>query len=183
MDGKEAFFAMMENISLTDVIVFLLGACYITPLVRKGIKWAGDVIKKTEYKEEAINNAANLAEYHQQSIDIRDGLKKQIEALQETVNGIIARLDKMEEASQAKELNRMRNLLLQSYQYYTSPERNSTLTWTKMEADTFWALFRDYKDMGGYGYMDSDVEPAMNRLVIIQMSDSDAIQALMQSRR
>ena len=183
MDGKTAFLELIKDIGLTDVIVFILGVCYITPFIKKGYTWLRDYVKRTEQKEMALDNAEKLTDYHQQSIDIRNSLKSQIEALQETVDSIVRRLDKMEEATRNKELNKTRNLLLQSYQYYTSAERNPMLAWTKMEADTFWALFKDYKEMDGDGYMDSEVEPAMNRLMIIQMNDTEAIKSLMQSRR
>lgn len=37
-----------------------------------------------------------------------------------------------------------------------------------MEAEAFWELFRDYEDLGGDGYMHTEVQPAMERLVVTE---------------
>lgn len=190
MDEKTAFLELIKDIGLTDVIVFILGVIYITPFIKKAYNWLKDYFKKTEKQEVVLGNAEKLPDWHQQSIDIRNGLRaeiaelrEQFKELQEAIKQIADRLDKMEQATKNKELNKTRNLLLQSYQYYTNKTRNPMQAWTKMEADTFWALFKDYKDNDGDGYMDSDVEPAMNKLQTIPMIDQAAIVSLMQSRR
>lgn len=38
-----------------------------------------------------------------------------------------------------------------------------------MEAEAFWELFSDYEEAGGNGYMHTVVQPAMNRLTVIDL--------------
>ena len=38
-----------------------------------------------------------------------------------------------------------------------------------MEAESYWALFGDYEDLGGDGYMHTVVQPEMNKLDVIDM--------------
>ena len=51
-----------------------------------------------------------------------------------------------------------------------------------MEADVFWATFADYENLGGNGFMHSDVQPAMNALEIVKMDDTERIASLYMSR-
>ncbi len=75
-----------------------------------------------------------------------------------------ARLESMEEANKRRECNKLRDRLLQSYRYYTNADVNPSLSWTRMEAEAFWGLFRDYEEVGGNGYMHTVVQPAMEKL-------------------
>ena len=38
-----------------------------------------------------------------------------------------------------------------------------------MEAEAFWELFREYEEAGGDGYMHTEVQPAMERLLIVEV--------------
>ena len=77
-----------------------------------------------------------------------------------------ARLDSVEETNKRRECNKLRDRLLQNYRYYTNEATNPSKSWTQMEAEAFWGLFRDYEDAGGNGYMHSVVQPAMEELFI-----------------
>lgn len=88
-------------------------------------------------------------------------------AQQDTLN----RLVRMEELSEQRDRNKLRDLLLQNYRYYTNKDTNPSQTWTRMESEAFWELFRDYELAGGNGYMHTDVLPAMERLVIVEMGE------------
>ena len=68
----------------------------------------------------------------------------------------------MEEENRRRERNKLRDRILQSYRYYTSPEKNPMRAWSEMEADAFWKIFKDYEDLDGDGYVHSEVQPAMN---------------------
>ena len=78
-----------------------------------------------------------------------------------------AALKDMQEKNERRERNKLRDKLLQNYRYYTDKDKNSSQTWTRMESEAFWELFRDYEDMNGDGYMHTVVQPAMNLLKII----------------
>ena len=40
-----------------------------------------------------------------------------------------------------------------------------------MEAEAFWELFGEYEDRGGNSYMHSVVQPAMNKLTVLEMDE------------
>jgi hypothetical protein len=60
-------------------------------------------------------------------------------------------------------------MLLQNYRYYTSTIQNPSQSWTRMESEAFWELFREYEETGGDGYMHTEVQPAMERLLIVEV--------------
>ena len=74
----------------------------------------------------------------------------------------------MEEDSRKREVNKIRGKLIQSYHYYTNPDRNPSKSWTRMEAEAFWATFADYEELGGNGYVHSVIQPTMEALEIIE---------------
>ena len=75
----------------------------------------------------------------------------------------------MQEENNRRERNKLRDRLLQSHRYYTNPKLNPNQSWTAMEAEAFWELFRDYEDAGGNGYVHSVVQPAMEQLTVIEI--------------
>ena len=79
------------------------------------------------------------------------------------------RLLRMEEQNKKRERNKLRDTLLQHYRYYANPDKNPSMSWTHMEADAFWALFKDYEEAGGDGYMHTVVQPEMERLNVIEV--------------
>lgn len=183
MSGQDAIINLIGDMTVTDIVIWIAAAGYIVSHIKSLYGWIRQVIHKGDETGEAIDNARNLGKYHQQSIEIRNGLKKDISEIKETVADITRRLDAMEERSRKKEVNKLRNTIIQSYQYYTSPEKNPLKAWTAMEKEAFWAIFRDYEDAGGDGYIHSEVEPAMAALRIIPMSDVAGIKELMDSRK
>ena len=75
----------------------------------------------------------------------------------------------MEEQNKRRERNKLRDVLLQNYRYFTNKETNPSQTWTRMESEAFWELFKDYEDAGGNGYIHSTVLPEMERLIVIEV--------------
>ena len=183
MTGEAAFMSLLEKLTITDVLIWIAAIGYAISQSKKIYEWIRSIIHKSDETGEAIDNAKNLSSYHKQSIEIRDGLRKDINMIKETVENITHRLDAMEERSRKKEVNKLRNTIIQSYQYYTSPEKNPLKAWTAMEKEAFWAIFRDYEDAGGDGYIHSEVEPAMAALRVVAMSDAAGIKELMESRK
>ena len=55
--------------------------------------------------------------------------------------------------------------------------------WSQMEANAFWELFEEYEAVGGNGFMHSEVQPAMVKLLVIPMSDLKKLEELMHSRK
>ena len=81
------------------------------------------------------------------------------------------RLRKMEDAQMKLERNKLRDRLLQSYRFYTDKEKNPTLSWSRMEAEAFWELFGEYEERGGNGFVHTEVQPAMNRLTVVEVDE------------
>ena len=116
-------------------------------------------------------------------MEIQHQITKEMQDIKNTLEEHTKRLEKMEADSKKRELNKLRNTLLQNYKYYTSTDKNPLQAWTKMESEAFWDLFCDYEDMGGNGYMHSEVMPAMQLLTVVDFSDTDGISELMRNRK
>ena len=126
--------------------------------------------------KEALESTKKYPEYRQQSVQIQTELKNEIQEIkkeQKEFRKLMAeqtqRLEKIEEQNKKKERNKLRDILLERYRHYTNKETNPSQSWTTMEAEAFWELFRDYEDAGGDGYMHTVVQPEMERLIVIDM--------------
>ena len=119
--------------------------------------------------DDAYTVTQKYPEYHQESIDIRDSLKKEIKEIRDGFDALMDRLNDIEEQNNKRERNKLRSMLLDYYRYYTNEKQNPSKSWTKMESEAFWELFREYEEADGDGYMHTDVQPAMERLTVIDM--------------
>lgn len=179
MTGMNEFLELFGGFSVTQLIWFLLATAFVVSGYKK---FRDYLIKKHESeqkKDEKINQALaateKYPEYRQQSLEIQKALCSEIQDLREnqktlsiTQTAIIERLDKMEEKTNERDKNKLRDILLQNYRYYTNKETNPSQSWTKVESETFWALYSDYEESGGNGHMHTDVAPAMRRLKIVE---------------
>lgn len=95
-----------------------------------------------------------------------------MDSLDSKIDKVAEEVVKLKEDNASCKVNELRDRLMQSYRYYTSPKSNPSGAWNEMEADTFWRLFSDYEKRGGDGYMHSTVQPAMNALTVVKLSDS-----------
>lgn len=89
------------------------------------------------------------------------------------------RLDRLEK----RERNTIRAKLLDEYRLFTDETKNPMLAWSEMEHHAFFEQVKDYEDLHGNDYVHSTVIPAMNELTVILMSDKQALQKLMNSRK
>ena len=85
------------------------------------------------------------------------------------MDAFMSRLEEIEKQNKKRECSKLRDMLLQNYRYYTSKTQNPSQSWTRMESEAFWELFREYEEAGGNGYMHSVVQPEMERLTIIEV--------------
>lgn len=95
-------------------------------------------------------------------------IEGQISELKGMYTDITDRLTQMEELTNRRERNKIRDRLLHNYRYYTNPETNPTRSWTRMESEAFWELFSEYEEAGGDGYMHTVVMPTMQVLRIVE---------------
>lgn len=178
MVGLNEFLELFGDITILQLVWFILAVVFVVASYRK---FRDYLIKKHEnekVKDDKINKALaateKYPEYRRQSLEIQKMLKDEIqdlrrnqEALTSSQNKIMERLASMEERTDRRDRNKIRDILLQNYRYYTNKETNPTQSWTRTESETFWELFRDYEEAGGNGYMHDDVMPSMQKLRVI----------------
>ena len=175
MEGFDAFMKVFGDITVSRVIEVLLAVGFIIGVYLKFRK----VMKKkiaaddTNSKkiEEAISAVKEYREYRKKNDNNYDEIESQIKKLQSTQMEGMKRLNKMEEDMRRRERNKLRDRLLQSYRYYTNPKVNPDHSWSTMESEAFWELFKDYEDAGGDGYMHTVVQPEMGKLIVIDLDD------------
>jgi hypothetical protein len=105
-------------------------------------------------------------------VEIKDSMLENRAVLNE-------RLDRLER----REKNAIRAKLIDEYRLFTDEAKNPMLAWSEMEHHAFFALVHDYEDLHGNDYVHGTVIPAMNELIVIPMSDRQALLQLMSSRR
>lgn len=181
MKGFDEFLKLFGDVTVFEIVEFVLAVIFAVSIFKK---ISGYFKKKTEEEierketekrrdeqlKEALDAVHKYPEYRQQSLEIQRQFQTQFKEINERLNQvdkIDERLTEMEETTMRRERNKIRDHLLQSYRYYTDPKTNPTLSWTRMEADVFWDLFKEYEDNGGNGQMHTDVQPAMLSLKII----------------
>ena len=183
--GFEQFLENFGQITLAKAIGFALAIIFcikvyqqVKNFLNKKKKMLIQQHELEQQKEEQLHDVLEQVNqypaYREQSRKIQkefrdeiDGLKKEQEVLTKIQQEICDSLNETKEKNERRERNKLRNLLLQSYRYYTDKEKNPEQVWTKIDAETFWELFSDYEDMGGDGYIHTVVQPAMNLLTVI----------------
>ena len=154
------------------VFVFLIYK-EIKKYIDAAVKAKQAEIEERQRYQKKIDDAYTVTQkypaYHQESIDIRDSLKKEIKEIRDGFDALMDRLNDIEEQNNKRERNKLRSMLLDYYRYYTNEKQNPSKSWTKMESEAFWELFREYEEADGDGYMHTDVQPAMERLTVIDM--------------
>lgn len=184
MKDIEAFIAVFGDITVLQVVEVILAIGFGFAVWKKLKKYLIDKHEAEKKRDadlkaaltshetrinEALDGVHKYPEWRQQSIQIQKDIEIRMQAMNETLDRCIERLEKMEDSDNRRTRNQLRDRLLQNYRYYTNKERNPSQSWTQMESEAFWELFRDYEDAGGNGYMHSEVLPAMQRLTIVDV--------------
>jgi len=178
----DQFLSVFGDITLGELVTFAL-ALFFLYAIYKEIKKFNDAkiaehqrkVEEEKAQKKKLDEAWCVTQkypaYHQESIDIRDGLKKEIQTIRDDFSIILKRLDDMEAQNKKRECSKLRDMLLQNYRYYTSEQQNPSRSWTRMESEAFWELFREYEEAGGNGYMHTEVRPAMERLLVVEVGN------------
>lgn len=171
MKGYEQFIEVFGNITVLTVAEIIIGAAFLYMGYRKVV---GYLIKNHEAQEErdaqlkeALEGVRKYPEYRQQSIDIQHALQAEIQELRKQQEENTKKLIEMEERRQRQKRNELRDTLLRNFRYYTNKHTNPDQTWTRVESETFWELYKDYESEGGNGYMHTDVVPVMQLLTVV----------------
>lgn len=187
MAGSNEFLEVFGHITLAQVVYVIMAIVFLVLVYKKVsdylIKRHDAEQEKDKHLKEALEAVGKYPEYRKQSVEIQKQLTKEIQEIKCALEDHTKRLDKMEKDSKKREVNKLRETLLQNYKYYTSKEKNPMQSWTRMESEAFWDLFTDYEDMGGNGYMHTVVQPAMLLLNVIEINDIENISELMKTRK
>lgn len=180
MEYLDQFLAVFGDVTLGEIVKYALAIFFLYAILKEIKKWndtkieehqkqAEEEKKQKEKLESAYAITQKYPIYHQESIDIRDGLKKEIQEIRDYCSTLMKRFEEIEEQNKKRECSKLRDMLLQNYRYYTSDTQNPSKSWTRMESEAFWELFREYEEAGGNGYMHTVVQPEMERLEIVEV--------------
>lgn len=182
--GFEQFMEVFGNITISTVVVIVLAIIFCYRGYKQFIKYLDNKKEiaiqkheaektKDEQLKKVLEEVNKYPQYREQSRQIQkefrdeiDGLKQTQQILADTQGVIQKTLRDMQDTQNKRDRNKLRDRLLQSYRYYTNPERNPSQSWTNMEAEAFWGMFGDYEEAGGDGFIHTVVQPAMNRLKV-----------------
>ena len=181
MKYLDQFLSIFGDVTLGELIIFVFAILFLYSIYKEFKKFTNAKIKENQQKIEEekaqkkkIDEAWEVAQQYpicrQETIDIKNSLKKEIQEMRDEFLIILNRLDDIEAQNKKRECSKLRDMLLQNYRYYTNKNQNPSQSWTKMEAEAFWELFREYEEAGGDGYMHTVVQAEMERLSIIEIS-------------
>lgn len=174
MNGMDAFKSLFGDVTLWQLFEFGLAAGFALTIYHKVKNYIVERHDAEQARDEqlaqALDSINKYPQYRAQSLQIQDELRGEIAELRSSQQQTAQRLNDMEESQRLLECNKLRDRLLQGYRYYTDRQE-----WTIMEAEAFWALFRDYERRGGDGYMHKVVEPAMRALSVLPISTPEDI--------
>ena len=183
----DEFIKIFGDITIAEIAAWLVAVLFLWKTYKKVkdyfISRYEVERKRDEDIAKVIAETAKYPLYRKQSLAIQKQLTDQINAIRKAQETEEKRLRRLEESTEKRERNKLRDRLLQSYRYFTSAEKNPRQAWSRMESEAFWEMFKDYEDMNGDGYVHTDVQPAMNRLSIVEMTDPEKLTELMNSRR
>lgn len=187
MTGSNEFLKVCGDITVAQVFYVIMSIVFLFFVYKKVsdylIKRHDAEQEKDKHLKEALEAVGKYPEYRRQSVEIQMQLTKEIQEIKSVLEDHTKRLETMERDSKKREVNKLRETLLQNYKYYTNKDKNPMQAWTKMESEAFWDLFTDYEDMGGNGYMHTVVQPAMLLLNIVEVNDMESISELMRTRK
>lgn len=171
MKGLDEFIALFGDVTILHAVEVVLAIAFAIGIYKKVkdylIKKHDAEMAKNAELQEALTAVRKYPEWHQQSLDIQKMFKAEIQELRDIHQETSDRLIKMEADNKRRERNKLRDRLLQNFRYYTNLETNPSQTWTRMESEAFWELFKDYEDADGNGYVHTEVLPAMQKLRVI----------------
>jgi hypothetical protein len=176
------------DISGTIIIVctILIGSKAVVSLIawwtdKLGIetKWTRSRKEEHELLQKTSQNLTELQERH--ASDKNQLLEAQKE-MSKSINDMAEKVNTLMEFNQKYELADMRETLLSAYRYYANVRVNPRLEWTEMEAHAYKEQLASYEQLGGNDFIHTDVEPDMEKLIVIPMKDTASISRLMESR-
>lgn len=181
------FLDTFGNIKFGSVVIFIAAIAFAIVVIIKCYKFFVGLHDKMQDKDNTLTQVVvKTGELDSEIKKIADTQKlvvSSIDKISDSQEKLAEQITSFEKVMKTQSCNKLRDRIIQSYRYYTSVEKNPMKAWTEMEKDAFDRLFKDYEDLGGDGYIHSTVEPEMNSLEVIDMTDYEGIATLMKSRK
>lgn len=172
----DEFLAVFGDITVATLVQWALALGFLIMILKKVKKYLDEKIKTEHETREQMKII--LA-----AVEKINSIEERLEGVEKAQQENIKRLDTIEEDNRRRTRNSLRDRILQSFQYYTSSERNPLHQVTRMEIEAFNELYNDYVSAGGNGYIHSEVKPTMDLLTVVEMHDKEGVSKLMQSRK
>lgn len=168
------FLELFGDISVANVVTFG-SACGFAAMTyyrfKKYLISKHEIEKSRDDRlQEVITVVKELSDDRIKNTQMQETIAKQVQELKKIQQDSTERLEKIENENKERECNRLRDIILQNYRYYTDEKKNPTKVWTRMDHDNFSALISDYEKLNGNGFVHSVVIPAMETLKIIEMN-------------
>ena len=180
MNGLDEFLKVFGDTTVADIVQWIVIFCFLFKICKQTTGNVDAKIEERNQKEEqekedkrkleaSYNAIQKYPEYRKQSLEMQKKLEAEIQVLKDGQTTLMRRFEEIAEQNRKRDCNKLRDMLLQSYRYYANKDQNPSQSWTQMESEAFWELFRDYEDLGGNGYMHTEVQPAMERLLVVEI--------------
>lgn len=175
------------DINFGSVLIFLAALFVFASATVKGykfiVKWHDNMQEKDDTLTSVVEKTNKLENELKKVSSTQDSIASSLNKISSSQENLTNQLTNFEKVMKTQSCNKLRDRIVQSYRYYTSIDKNPMQEWTEMEKDAFDRLFKDYEELGGDGYVHSTIEPAMNSLNVIDMTDYEGLTALMKSRK
>lgn len=129
--------------------------------------------EQLKYRNVSQQLRDNLQEKTDIAITKSDEALSEIKELHLILEQIQTRQEEIDADRKSQKVNELRQDLINAYHYFTSVERNPKQEWNEMEAHAFWSMFGDYERYGGNDFAHRVIQPAMNKLKIIPITQED----------
>lgn len=166
-------------IPLSSVIIFVAAVAFLVSLWKKVHIM---IVTEHDARQEKDNLIMQIASDIQELKQKQDKMETAILEVKSQQIEIADRQNIIEEENKERTLNQLRDRLVQSYRYYTNEKENPLHAWSEMEKEAFEKLFKDYEALGGNGFVHKVIEPAVEKLEVVSMTNNARFSQLMRSR-
>lgn len=188
-----AFVEFFGGLTLSSVVTFIVAISFIIGCVIKLYKFIvknhdlqqekNQVLKDIQVKlAEITTNQEKLETTMKTFTSKQQDLEEGLALISEQQELLAEQQKKFENTYKEKNVNKLRELLIQNYNYYYNENTNPLRMWTSLEKESFNKLLKDYEAADGNGYIHSHVVPDLSTLIEIKMDDAEGLNKLYKSR-
>lgn len=129
--------------------------------------------EQLKYRNVSQQLRDNLQEKTDIAVEKSEEALGEIKELHLILEQIQTRQEEIDADRKSQKVNELRQDLINAYHYFTSVERNPKQEWNEMESHAFWSMFKDYERYGGNDFAHRVIQPAMNKLKVIPITQED----------